>query len=154
MTEIVSSPRAARSSVKRVASATGRISICRFPLSGRYARTFLRTSASWARVSSSQNTAGAPVARARSTASRTQSATGASLVWQARKMSPVSTCCSSSASPARFTTRTVPGAPISNVLSWLPYSSAFCAIRPTFGVVPIVAGSNAPCSRQKSIVSA
>jgi hypothetical protein len=39
-------------------------------------------------------------------------------------------------------------------LSWLPYSSAFCAIRPTLGVVPIVAGSNAPCSRQKSIVSA
>ena len=35
-----------------------------------------------------------------------------------------------------------------------PYSSAFCAIRPTFGVVPIVVGSNAPFSRQKSIVSA
>ena len=52
------------------------------------------------------------------------------------------------------TTRTVPAASISKVLSWEPYSSAFCAIRPTLGVVPIVAGSNAPCSRQKSIVSA
>ena len=48
----------------------------------------------------------------------------------------------------------MPGAAISNVLSCEPYSSAFCAIRPTFGVVPIVAGSNAPFSRQKSIVSA
>ncbi len=56
--------------------------------------------------------------------------------------------------PEPSTTRTVPGAPISNVLSWLPYSSAFCAIRPTFGVVPIVDGSNAPCSRQNAIVSA
>ena len=45
-------------------------------------------------------------------------------------------------------------AAISNVLSCEPYSSAFCAISPTFGVVPIVAGSNAPCSRQWSIVSA
>ena len=48
----------------------------------------------------------------------------------------------------------MPADSISNVLSWLPYSSAFCAISPTFGVVPIVAGSNAPCSRQWSIVSA
>ena len=56
--------------------------------------------------------------------------------------------------PEASTTRTVPGAAISNVLSCEPYSSAFCAMRPTFGVVPIVAGSNAPCSRQKSIVSA
>ena len=67
---------------------------------------------------------------------------------------PASTSCSSSASPSEFTTRTVPADSISNVLSWLPYSSAFCAIRPTLGVVPIVAGSNAPFSRQKSIVSA
>ena len=94
------------------------------------------------------------MARARSTASRTQSAIGASLVWHARQMSPASTSCSSSVSPSAVTTRTVPGASISNVLSWLPYSSAFCAIRPTFGVVPMVAGSKAPCSRQKSIVSA
>ena len=116
--------------------------------------TFLRISASCARVSSSQNTAGAPVARARSTASRTQSATAASLVWQPRQMSPGSTSCSSSVAPEPSTTRTLPAASISKVLSWLPYSSAFCAIRPTLGVVPIVAGSNAPCSRQKSIVSA
>ena len=122
--------------------------------SSRYVSTFLRISTSCARVRSSQNTAGAPVARARSTASRTQSRTGASLVWHARQMSPASTSCSISVLPALSTTRTRPLAAISNVLSWLPYSSAFCAIRPTFGVVPIVAGSNAPCSRQKSIVSA
>ena len=112
------------------------------------------TCASCARVSSSQKTTGAPVSRARSTASRTQSATGASLVWHARHTSPASTSCSSSTLPSEATTRTVPAASISNVLSCEPYSSAFCAIRPTFGVVPIVAGSNAPCSRQWSIVSA
>ena len=39
-------------------------------------------------------------------------------------------------------------------MSCEPYSSAFCAMSPTFGVVPIVAGSNAPCSRQWSTVSA
>ena len=69
-------------------------------------------------------------------------------------MSPASTSCSSSTSPAEVTTRTTPGAAISNVLSCDPYSSAFCAIRPTFGVVPMVVGSNAPFERQKSIVSA
>jgi hypothetical protein len=69
-------------------------------------------------------------------------------------MSPGWTSCDSSVSPSRFTTRTTPGRSISNVLSWLPYSSAFCAISPTFGVVPIVAGSNAPCCWQNAIVSA
>ena len=44
------------------------------------------------------------------------------------------------ASPARFTTRTVPSTGISNVLSCEPYSSAFCAMRPTLGTEPIVAG--------------
>ena len=39
-------------------------------------------------VSSSQNTAGAPVARARVTASLTQSRIGTSLVWHIRQMSP------------------------------------------------------------------
>ena len=97
--------------------------------------------ASWARVSSSQNTAGSPVARARVTASSTQLRIGTSLVWQARQMSPALTSCSSTVSPAPLTTRTVPGAGISNVLSWEPYSSAACAISPTFGTEPMVAGS-------------
>ena len=44
--------------------------------SGRYASTLAISLASWARVSSSQNTAGAPVARARVTASLTQSRIG------------------------------------------------------------------------------
>lgn len=106
--------------------------------------------ASWARLSSSQKTVGSPVARARVTASLTQSRIGASLVWQARKMSPAETACWRTTFPASSTTRTVPVVAISNVLSWLPYSSAFCAIRPTFGTVPIVDGSKAPLARQSS----
>ena len=113
------------------------------------------TCASWPRVSSSQNTAGQPVSPRALDRERTQSTIAASLVWQARQMSPVSTSCSSRTSlPAESTTRTVPGALISKVLSCEPYSSAFSAISPTLGVVPIVAGSKAPCSRQKSTVSA
>ena len=102
---------------------------------------------------SSQNTAGAPVARARVTASLTQSRIGMSLVWQARKMSPADTCCSSSTVPVWSTTRTVPFVGISNVLSWEPYSSAAWAIRPTLGTEPIVAGSNAPWARQSSMTA-
>ena len=56
--------------------------------SASWARTLASTWASCPRVSSSQNTAGAPVARARPTASSTQLRIGASLVWQARQMSP------------------------------------------------------------------
>ena len=90
--------------------------------------------ASCPRVSSSQNTAGAPVARARATASshpvadrRVLGLAGppdvalGDLVRQQhgrRRRRP----------PARCRPRA-----ISKVLSWLPYSSAFCAIRPTFG---------------------
>ena len=47
-----------------------------------------------------------------------------------------------------------PASAISNVLSCDPYSSAAWAISPMLGVVPIVAGSNAPCRRQSSTVSA
>ena len=96
---------------------------------------------SWARVSSSQNTAGVPEARARVTASLTQSRMGASLVWQARQMSPAATSCDMTTSPAASTTSTRPSASISKVLSWLPYSSAFWAMRPTLGTEPIVVGS-------------
>ena len=63
-------------------------------------------------------------------------------------MSPASTSCESTTSPARFTTRTVPSTGISNVLSCEPYSSAFCAMSPTLGTEPIVAGSNAPWAWQ------
>ena len=96
---------------------------------------------SWARSRSSQNTAGVCEARARVTASLTQSRMGASLVWHARQMSPAATSCSMSTSPALFTTCTRPASAISKVLSWLPYSSAFCAMRPTLGTEPIVVGS-------------
>ena len=50
-------------------------------------------------------------------------------------------------------TRTVPSAGIWKVLSCEPYSSAFCAIRPTLGTLPIVAGSNAPFALQSSITA-
>ncbi len=65
-------------------------------------------------------------------------------------MSPAATSCSMIALPAASTTRTVPAAAISKVLSWLPYSSAFWAMRPTFGTEPMVAGSKAPWARQSS----
>ena len=55
--------------------------------------------ASCARFLSSQKTAGAPVIRARVTASFTQSRIGASFTWQARQMSPASTACSISVLP-------------------------------------------------------
>src|SRR3972149_4707574 len=55
-----------------------------------------------------------------------------------RKMSPCSTFCSSNTLPDASTTRTAPLPAISNVLSCEPYSSAFCAIRPTLGTLPIV----------------
>ncbi len=90
------------------------------------------------------------MARARVTASFTQSRIEASLVWQARQMSPGCTSCSSRASPAPFTTRMVPAAGASKVLSCEPYSSAAFAIRPTLGTEPMVAGSKAPFARQSS----
>ena len=70
-----------------------------------------------------------------------------------RQMSPGSTACSSSVVPAVSTTRTVPAAGISKVLSWEPYSSAACAMSPTLGTEPIVAGSKAPWARQSSITT-
>ena len=122
--------------------------------SGRYCRTLAMSCASCARVSSSQNTMGVPERRARRTARPTQSRTGASFTWHARHMSPASTSCCITTSPARFTTRTVPSTGISNVLSCEPYSSACCAISPTLGTDPSVAGSNAPWARQSSTTAA
>src|SRR5699024_2922429 len=119
----------------------------------RYSLTLAIRFASCARDSSSQNTAGVPVARARVTASLTQSRIGVSLVWQARQMSPGNTSWLMSTSPEESTTSTRPCPEISKVLSWLPYSSALAAIRPTFGTEPIVVGSKAPLVRQSSITA-
>jgi len=94
-----------------------------------------------------------PVARARFTASFTQSRIGRSLVWHMRQMSPCSTLCCMSTLPLASSTRTVPAVEISNVLSCEPYSSAFCAIKPTFATFPIVGTSNAPFFLQSSITS-
>jgi hypothetical protein len=55
--------------------------------------------------------------------------------------------------PASSVTRTTPSAGIWKVLSCEPYSSAACAIRPTFGTLPMVTGSNAPCCLQSSITA-
>jgi hypothetical protein len=60
-----------------------------------------------------------PVARARVTASFSQSRTAMSFVWQVRQMSPADTSCAISTRPASRT-RTVPSAGNSKVLSWLP----------------------------------
>ncbi len=132
-----------RSSENAIASTGDMISIVRpsVSCSGRYSRTLAIRFASWARVSSSQKIAGSPVARARVTASFTQSRTGTSLVWHIRQMSPAPTVCSRTTAPSASTTRTVPVDGISKVLSWLPYSSAARAIRPTLETDPIVAGS-------------
>ena len=106
--------------------------------------------ASWARFLSSQKTAGAPEARARLTASFTQSWTGASLVWQARQMSPASTACSKQdvAGGVGDADRAVAG--ISKVLLCEPYSSAAWAMRPTLGTEPMVFGSKRAVLLQKS----
>ena len=109
--------------------------------------------ASWARSLSSQNTAGVSLRRARSTASFTQSRTGASLVWHMRQMSPACTGCSKIVRPASSLTRTMPSPGIWKVLSCEPYSSAFCAIRPTLGTLPMVAGSKAPWALQSSMTA-
>ena len=132
-----------RSSEKRVASTGERILISRPAVSWsvRYCSTFWINWRSWARSLSSQNTAGAPEARARVTASLTQSRIGASLAWQARQMSPVWTVCSSRTLPSAATTRITPSLGTSNVLSCEPYSSAFLAISPTFETLPMVTGS-------------
>ncbi|MNL06733.1 hypothetical protein D3C87_1273790 [compost metagenome] len=114
------------------------------------------SSASCGRYGSSQNTAGVPELRARVTASFTQSRIGASLTWHMRQISPCSTFCVSADSTslvALSTMRASPSSGISNVLSCEPYSSAFWAIRPTFGTVPIVTGSKAPLVLQKLMIS-
>ena len=54
---------------------------------------------------------------------------------------------------AGVVTRTTPSRGISNVLSCEPYSSALCAMRPTFDTVPIVFTSNAPFVLQSSMTA-
>ena len=85
----------------------------------------------------------------------TQSSITGRLVWHMRQMSPGSTsCCISTRPVCPSVTTIVPACSISNVLSCEPYSSAAYAISPTFGVEPIVAGSNAPYTQQWLTVSA
>jgi hypothetical protein len=153
--EMVSWPARTRCSVARIASTGARIRISS-PLvswSFKYVRVFSITWRSYARLSSNQKMAAWLVARARFTASLTQSWIGRSFVRHMRQMSPASTACWVRARPPSSSTRTVPGAWISNVLSCEPYSSALCAIRPTFDTVPMVRTSNAPCALQSSIVA-
>src|SRR5690606_27054715 len=112
------------------------------------------SSASCALFLSSQKRVGILVAFALVMASLTQSWIGASLTWHILHISPVSTLCSIRVVPVFWSiTDTVPLEGISKVLSCEPYSSAFCAISPTLGTVPMVVGSKAPCSLQNFMVS-
>ncbi len=142
MTEIVSWPFLIRSSENFMASTGGmiRTSTPLVSLSLRQLSTRAMICASWARFLSSQKTAGAPVARARRSASCTQSLSATSWVSQARKMSPVATFCSRSTSSDEVTIRIVPFPGAMKVLSCEPYSSALRAMSPTFGTLPMVAG--------------
>ncbi|MCY1232789.1 hypothetical protein D9M72_453030 [compost metagenome] len=95
-----------------------------------------------------------PELRARFTASFTQSRIAASLTWHMRQMSPFSTSSLISTSPvSRSVMLATPSSGISKVLSCEPYSSAFWAMRPTLGTVPMVLGSKAPCHLQKLMIS-
>ncbi len=49
--------------------------------------------------------------------------------------------------------RIVPAAFAMKVLSCEPYSSAFFAMRPTFGTLPMVFGSKAPFFWQSSMIT-
>ena len=110
--------------------------------------------ASWARCLSSQKTAGAPVARARLTASLTQSRIGQVLgLAAAPDVARPPRGAAMSTLPAASTTRMVPSPGALKVLSWEPYSSAFWAMRPTLATQPMVVGSKAPCFLQKSMAS-
>ena len=140
---MVSSPLRMRSRLKRMASTGARIrrSSPSVFSSSRQLLTFSMRQAWCCRSGSSQNTAGEPVSRARFTASLTQSWIGASLTWHILKTSPFSTFCSSIEFPDSSTSRMVPVPEAKKVLSWDPYSSAFCAINPTLATLPMVEGS-------------
>ena len=122
------------------------------PASASAGLTYLMSSASWARFASSQKAAG-PVALWRAMPSWIQSRIGAFFAVAERQMSPFSTACSCSTSPLASTIRTVPSAGSSKVVGCEPYSSAFCAIRPTFDTAPAVVTSSAPVSLKKLIAS-
>ena len=113
----------------------------------RYVSTFAMTCASCARFLSSQKTAGAPVARARRhreldpVADRRCPSSGT--CGRCRPARPSARAASRRSRPRRRGSCRSPGA--MKVLSCEPYSSAFCAMRPTFGTLPIVAGLSAPC---------
>ena len=152
---MVSSPFTILLRVKLVASIGDKIRISNPAVSwfNKYKVTFLIISKSWALFSSNQKTAGVFDALALFTASFTQSCIGKSFVWHILQISPCSTECSIIVLPFTSNTITFPAVVISNVLSWEPYSSAFCAIKPTLGTVPMVVGSKAPFFLQKSIVA-
>jgi hypothetical protein len=141
------------SSVAMVASRGAMIlNLSATPFASRIGLTYLISSASWARVSSSQKIASQPSAFCRSMARFTQSTIGSLLAEAERQMSPFSTLCSCSTCRHRGSSARCP-AGISKVVGWEPYSSAFCAIRPIFCTVPAVAGSSFPFFLKNSIVA-
>ena len=107
--------------------------------------------ASWALFSSSQKIAVAPVAFALFIASFTQSLIASSFAIIARQISPFSTLKLRLSLPSLSTNS--PSSSAIKVLSWLPYSSAFFAIRPTFDTEPTTAGFSAPFSFSSSMIA-
>ena len=90
------------------------------------------------------------------TASLTQSRTGAQVLDLAHAPDVAlldRVLTESGARPSRRLRVRCPERSISKVLSWEPYSSAFCAIRPTLDTEPIVVGSKAPFALQKSMTA-
>ena len=144
-----------RSSENLIASTGDRMRMSRPAVSWsfRYFSTLAMISASWARLASSQNTAGVLLRRARRTReldpildrrvldlAHAEDVAGLDRTFEQHRA-------------VSATTRTVPSAGISKVLSCEPYSSAFCAISPTFGTDPMVLGSNAPWALQSSMIA-
>ena len=147
VTEIVSLPRRARSSVNRAASAR-QISISRPSVSSARAGADLAQQLRVVRAGlvepeDGRRAGGAGAARPPARPSRGSARPSPGTCARCR---PAATSCSISVGRRRRRRGRVPGAGISKVLSCEPYSSAAWAISPTFGVVPIVAGSNAPCA--------
>ena len=96
-----------------------------------------------------------PVARARLTANFTQSRIGASLVWHMRQMSPSLNVCLQAFRRPIDDSAPCPPEESSNVLSCDPYSSAFLAIRPTLGTLPIVVTGRrhrSSCSQSSALI--
>ncbi len=150
---MVSWPLRMRSSENLIASTGARMRMSRPLVSSffRYFSTLAMSCASCARLASSQNTAGVLVRRARHRELDPVLDRRVLDLAHAEDVAGLDLPASIRTLPSSATTLTVPSAGMRKVLSCEPYSSAACAIKPTFGTVPIVFGIEravAPCSRR------